>query len=196
MICDGRGGPPENGRLRESDRRPDLLTWSAGSGQNPFMRVVPLIILLLFSPAVFGVVKIAGGYNSVSTGHKTPQLSLGFGGADWLVTGSSSGVRTTTYYHSNYVFGLYSTWTAGDFGWGKMEFGAGGGALYGVRGFKDAGASEETGTDFVIGPALRAQWNFAGPVFLSVEGLFGLGAQALYLNVQDSVTLAVGVSTW
>lgn len=163
------------------------------------MKYLILSIAILFSASAWSVVELAGGYSSYSAGHKTPELTLGAGGSDWLMSGSSSGYKTTAYFHSQYVLRYYKTWNGGDFFWGKVSFGAGGGVMYSVRGFADTGAAEEKANDLVLGPALRAKWNFAGPVFLAVDGVFGIGQlwyQALALNFQDVVTLSVGVSAW
>lgn len=164
------------------------------------MRIIFLFAATLFfiSDPAQATIEMGLGYSSATTGHTSPALILGLGAGDWAMTGSSTGYQTTAYYHSSYTLNYYWTWGSGDFFWGKLESGFGIGTLYAIRGFTDQGSTEETKSDFNLGPAFRLKWIFLDPVFISLEALFGLRdlTQHLALNAQDSINLSLGVAAW
>lgn len=139
------------------------------------------------------------GFNSATGGRLVPALNLGAGSNSFEVLFSSTGVSTQAYYHSAYKLGAYWTWKAGDFFIGSVEAGLGPGALYAERSFQDTGVSPETKNDYVLGPTFFVRWVIFDPVFLAVEGLYGLiGPSNRYgdivaLNARDSVSLIIGL---
>lgn len=79
-----------------------------------------------------------------------------------------------------------------------MTTGFGVGTLYAERGFKDTSNTLLKKTDYVLGPAFYSQWNFIGPLYLNVEGIYGLigpsnrNHDLVGLNARDHVNLSIG----
>ena len=128
-----------------------------------------------------------------------PGVELGAGTENWRGSVSAVGVQNAYYYHSSYTGSFYRTWKSGSLFWAEVESGVGGGFMYAERGFQDEGSTtEEKKSDFALGPAFFVQWQFAGPVYLKLDMLWGLrGISPLIgLNGQDVVFLSLGVRAW
>lgn len=161
-------------------------------------KLLYFIVILFFFDARAGLL-IGSGFNSATGGRLVPSLNLGVGSDSFEVLFTSTGVSTPAYYHSAYKLGAYWTWKAGDFLVGNIDAGFGGGALYAIRSFADTGAQADTKTDYVLGPTFFARWNFWEPVFIGVDGLYGLigpsgkNGDVLVLNARDNVSFVLGV---
>ena len=148
----------------------------------------------------FATFSIGTGYNTTTGGRTIPSFNLGFAGGSLEYLIASTGVSTTSYYHSSYSLGIYHAWKAGDIASGPINAGFGGGALYAVRGLKETGSSLVTKSDYVLGPAFFGRWNFLGPAYVSVECLYGIigpssrWGDLLGMNARDHVNLSFGVS--
>lgn len=162
------------------------------------------IILILTSAWFWGVEAqavgfVGSGFNSATGGRLIPTLNLGLGTKSFEIQFSSTGVSTTAYYQSIYKFGGYWTYQAGKFIFGRVEAGFGPGLLFSVRGFADDGASEQTKTDYVIGPTFFVRWVMVGPLYISVDGLYGLigpssrAGDLVGLNARDNASFSIGV---
>lgn len=163
-----------------------------------------LFIFLSFSVLSFSRVEaaeilIGSGFNSSTGGRVIPTLNLGANFKDLEVQFTSVGVATDVYYHSTYKLAAFSRWEAGDFLTRPIDAGFGGGVLYAERGFKDSGASETTKSDYVLGPAFFVRVTLIGPLYLSVDCVYGIigsssrSGDVLALNARDHVNLAIGV---
>jgi hypothetical protein len=156
-------------------------------------------LLILLSFKANASVLLGTGFNSATGGRLVPALNLGIGIESYEASLSSTGVATAAYYHSSYKLSLFRTWKAGEFLFGTAEAGFGLGGLYAVRSFKDTGTPADTKYDYVLGPAFFVRWVFVEPVFLAVEGLYGLiGPSNRYgdlfsLNARDNVTFIIGI---
>lgn len=160
-----------------------------------------LLFVLSIQPSfeARAAVLLGTGFNSATGGRLVPALNLGLGDHAFEVLFTSTGVSTTSYYHSAYKLGAYWTWRAGDFLIGNVDAGFGAGALYAVRSFSDTGAQAETKSDYVLGPTFFARWVFWNPAFVAVEGLYGLIGPSnrygdiLALNARDNVSFVIGI---
>lgn len=165
----------------------------------PMFKLLCLLLSLVFSIQAKADFLVGTGFNSATSGRLVPALNVGYGRDSFEVLFSSTGVSTTAYYHSAYRLSAYKTWLAGDFLFADIEAGFGAGGLYAVRGFSDTLASSETKSDYVVGPAFFCRWKLLDPVFLAVEGLYGIIGPSnrfgdiLGLNARDNVSLIVGI---
>lgn len=160
-----------------------------------------LIFLLVLFPIIgHATYQLGSGYNSATGGRIVPSLNLGIGSDSFRVLFSSTGVATSAYYQSAYTLGGYWTRKAGEIASGSLITGFGVGVLYAERGFQNSSSVLEKKTDYVLGPAFFSQWNFLGPAFIAVEGIYGIiGPSSRYydlatLNARDHVNFILGVS--
>jgi hypothetical protein len=159
-----------------------------------------IFIMSLFPILVEAGLQVGSGFNSATGGRIVPSVNLGVGSDSFRVLFSSTGVATSAYYQSSYTQGAYWTQKAGEIFGGAVVTGFGVGGLYAERGFLSSSSVLEKKGDYVLGPAFFSQWNFLGPVFIGVEGLYGLiGPSNRYydivsLNARDHVNFIIGVS--
>jgi hypothetical protein len=163
------------------------------------MRFIFMLASLLSAEGAFASVQLGSGLSSSMSGRLVPGVELAAGTEIWRGSVNSIGVNTGYYYHSSYSAAFFRTWKAGELFWGEVESGLGGGVMYAVRGFRDEGsATETTKDDVAAGPAYFVQWQFAGPVYMKIDmiwGLRGLG-QLIGLNGQDVIFFSLGVKAW
>ena len=139
---------------------------------------------------------VGGSMSSVFAGRPTPGLNIGFMGKSFGMTFYTSGVRTTHYFHSAYLLDAFWLWKPGDFGWGDIIAGFGGGLYFGNRGYRHTRTSDiHPSQDIDVGPAIRVAWYFAGPVFVAVETMFGVRniIQPALFFFQDVSHVSLGV---
>jgi hypothetical protein len=108
------------------------------------------------------------------------------------MTITSVGVKNSVYYHSGYLLSSYYQADVGDYFWGKVRGGIGGGIHFAKRGYVD-GTTSDSKTDFAIGPAIRATWEIFPYGFIGVEGHYGFGANNLLLVFQSVNSIIFGV---
>ena len=161
--------------------------------------------VIIFAFGFFPILAEAGyqlgsGFNSATGGRIVPSINLGVGSESFRVLFSSTGVATSSYYQSSYTLGAYWTRNAGEILGGSIVTGFGAATLYSERGFQDSASTLEKKTDYVLGPAFFSQWNLLGPIFIAVEGIYGIiGPSNRYydlatLNARDHVNFIFGVS--
>lgn len=154
------------------------------------------LLLFFVSTAVDATILLGSGFNSATGGRLVPALNAGYATDTLELQLSSTGVATTAYYHSSYRLSTYWTWNAGEFLFGTADSGFGVGALYAVRGYKDTQTS--TKSDYVVGPAFFVRWTLWGPMYIAVDGLYGLigpsdrNGDLIGLNARDNVNFVVG----
>jgi len=87
--------------------------------------------------------EIGVGINSSNSGRYVPALTAGIGSQSWLLSGSSTGVRSGYYYQSTYTASFLYLWKNGELLGGDIVSGVGFGAMYSEYGLHDEGASLE-----------------------------------------------------
>ncbi len=136
------------------------------------------------------------GMNSVYTARRVPGIHLGISGKSFGVFGSTSGVRSSSYFHNSYVLNFMKMWSPGDFWWGKLTAGFGVGIFYATVGYKPANyAVAETYRDWTAGPALRLNWLILKPVFVAVDAMYGIRNPLSFIAMysQDIASLSFGI---
>jgi hypothetical protein len=160
-----------------------------------FALAVALALAFAVTP-VHASVSIGSGFSSVTSGRTAPSLSVGWFGSSWALTGMTSGVNTPLYYHSAWMISGLRTWSNGDLGWGPLSSGFGLSLFYARRGYRETTTSAiDEADDYNVGPCFRVGWNFLGPAYLAVEGMFGLRRpmNLIVLSAQDVAHVTVGV---
>ncbi len=163
------------------------------------IRLLLLASSLLAATEASSTVLLGSGFNSATTGRIIPTLNFGIGTKSFEVQGLSTGVSTTAYFHSVYRLSGYWVWNAGDFFIGRVEAGFGPGLLYSVREFSDTDSSQESKTDWVVGPTFFVRWILVGPLYISVDALYGLfgpsskNGDLIGLNARDNASFSIGV---
>lgn len=154
-----------------------------------------LFVVLVVPTPSLGNVEMGIGMNSGHSGRIVPSITLGVGGKNWIISGFSSGVRNSYYYHANYGLHWFRTFEVGKLLGTEVTFGVGAGAMYAEREFQDLGVPGERKSDFVLGPAFRVNWTFLKIMFLNVDATYGLRNiySHLFLNFQDVISVSVGV---
>lgn len=159
-------------------------------------KILPFLGALLFCSAGHSAIELGFGFNSATSGRIVPAVVTSLSGEGWLLTGHSTGVQTDLYYHSSYGLSYFWTWDSGTLFSGNVSSGLGLGAFYSVREYRDSSSADvEQGSDFGLGPGFRVNWTFLGPLFLNMEGVFGLReiTHHLTLNYQDYVNFSIGL---
>ena len=159
---------------------------------------------LLFSLAILQALPIDSSRAAITIGTQTsaitdgralPGLHLGVDISEYRVRVMSTGVSSQLYYQSAWSLEALSTWSAGQFLWGPVTAGFGGGLLYEKRGFRlTPNSALDESDDFVIGPAFQVAWKIAGPIYITVDAIFGLqGLNFFALNFQHVTSLGLGL---
>ena len=127
-------------------------------------------------------------------GITVPSASLGISIGSIGISSHFGGVKTTAYFHNAYQFGLYYMFPESEFGWGTVRVGLGLGVLLTAKGYKSTDQEIQNRNETAVGPATWIAWNFLGPLYLSVESLFGIGNAIDDLTFRDSTWLGLGVT--
>lgn len=164
------------------------------------MRFLLFFLFFFFQSPSFGAIVVGAGTSSATSGRIRPGLYGAFETDSISISAFTTGTNNYYSYHSSYYGGFFLNTVKDGFWWGDIIGGFGLGMLYSERGFQDGDADDLTVTsDFVMGPSFRMSWNFAGPVFLGLEALFGIDptSQGIFnhitLNFQDFVIMNAGV---
>jgi hypothetical protein len=163
------------------------------------MKHILILILLLFGTITYASIEIGSGYSSSHSGRSIPTLALAYSDNSFALSGYSTGVQNDYYYHSAYGLHAFSLKSLGSFLGGNMVGGAGFGAMYSKRGFKDSNdTSESNSDDYVLGPAFRINWSITSFIFINVDVTYGVRElfSHLTLNFQDVVSTSIGFRLW
>ena len=151
-----------------------------------------LIVVLLFAVQAHADVDLGVGMTSV-IGRYVPAASGAYVSDTWMMSGSTTGVRSSVYYVSAYTLAGYYSWKAGDFWWGPLYAGFGGGVGYSQRGYRNGtSASLSNDTDLNIGPAFRLTWMILGSCYVNFDAIWGVGIPSIELAGQDNVIFSIG----
>lgn len=154
-----------------------------------------LTLLFVSTQSSAGVV-FGGAMSSAMSGRLVPGLHTGLMFESFAINIYSSGVRSAIYYHNAYQLSVMRLWDPGKFLWGKWTGGFGLGTYLGIKNYRESPASaSRRHYDICAGPSGRVQWNFAGPVFIAMEIMFGLRNlwPHLLLSFQDMANLSMGL---
>jgi hypothetical protein len=158
-----------------------------------FIKSLIILFLVLFLFDANAEIIVGSGFNSITGGRPSPTLYTGYDSSSFAVTANAVGVKTKIYYHSGYVVSAFSQKEMGDFWWGKLRAGFGGGIHYAQRQYVD-GAVNETKSDFALGPAMRVTWEIFPFGFIGVDELYGIRSlETLVLSTQNIISLIFGV---
>lgn len=163
------------------------------------MKNILILISFIFGGNSFASIEIGSGYSSSHSGRSIPTLALAYSDSSFALSGYSTGVQNDYYYHSAYGLHAFSLKSLGTFLGGNMVGGAGLGAMYSKRGFKDSNdTSESSSDDYVLGPAFRINWSMTSFLFINVDVTYGLRDifSHLTLNFQDVVSTSIGFRLW
>ncbi|HAZ11936.1 MAG: hypothetical protein A2X86_07205 [Bdellovibrionales bacterium GWA2_49_15] len=155
-----------------------------------------ILTVMCLLPKAHAEVGVASGFSAVTGGRTVPLLYASGEGNEYAVTAYSVGVNTSVYYHSGYMASLFKRYKpSGDFISGGLDAGLGWGLYYYKIGFKRSStAALEEKSATATGPAFRVLWNLAPPVFVGIEGMYGIrGLNWILLSTQDIVSVLLGV---
>ncbi len=162
------------------------------------IRLTTLFLIIFYHLSLSAAIDAGIGTGGGMSGRAVPALSLNYSGNDFDLTTFLSGVRNNLYYQSDYYLGYTFKIWQGEFMWGPINAGFGGAVYYSERGLRSAvsGGVDEKSTDFAVGPSLRIVWKIFGPVFISLDALYGVRdlAPHLFLTFQDVEVLSLGIS--
>lgn len=167
--------------------------------QQRIQNVVFVFFVLLSSSKAFAIVRASVGFSTVTSGRQIPALGLGLDFAGVSVSGMFSGMRTKAYYSSGYMINVMRTADWGDFWFGRLEVGFGGGYYHGEKGtytlVDDNGklSGLEKDEDNVLGPAFRVAFQPFAHVHISLEYLMGIGISIISNAWEDVGMGAIGV---
>lgn len=160
-----------------------------------------VLVLLAYSPVPAKAVSVAIG--AAMTAHSSGQLNPGIHGAldfkNFAITGYSTGMATEAFFLNGYQAAFYWMFSPGDFLWGEFRAGFGIGVMYRKLGWRTNPNNAnfiDIREDVNFGPAVRGVWYVAKPIFIAVEGVFGLKdiGNTIHFNFQDSSALIVGAA--
>lgn len=135
---------------------------------------------------------LGSSFSSITAGRTAPSIYTGYDSSSFAVTFTSVGVKNDVYYHSGYLLNSYFQKDVGDYFWGKVRGGLGGGVHFAKRAYTD-GAVNESKSDLSLGPAIRVTWEIFPYGFLGVEGFYGFGVNNLLLVFQSVNSIIFGV---
>lgn len=157
-------------------------------------------LLLVLAGEALGGVRAGVGYSTVTSGRTIPALSLGVDfGRDWAGSAMLSGAQTEAYYTSGFMVNGLRTKDWGEFWFGRLEVGFGGGVFYGEKGIYTSVGEDgrltdlEKSTDQTLGPAFRVAFKPFAHAYLSVEYLMGIGTSILSNAWQDVGMGSIGI---
>lgn len=145
-------------------------------------------------------VRVGTGFSTVTSGRQIPALSLGLDfGKDWSGSTMLSGAQTKDYYTSGFMVNALSNKDWGDFWFGRLHVGFGGGLFYGEKGIYmevDENGDRKNfkkDIDNTFGPAFRVAFKPFANSYVSVEYLMGIGG-SIFSNAWEDVGMgAIGV---
>ncbi len=166
--------------------------------KNHFYILVPGLFAALFSDTA-SAIYLGTGFSTVTDGRTVPALQLGVDIGNVTVSGMLAGVQTAAYYSSAYQLNLMWSDNWGKFWGGHLGVAFGGGLYYGQKGIYQSLDAEGKGQDLSsqddlqIGPSFRVSYRPIGPLYFSVEYMFGLNEGLLSLGVANMGMGAIGM---
>lgn len=137
------------------------------------------------------------GLHASMGGRFNPSIHVGYQFEHFGATAYSVGAKSSIYLHQAYQLNFYYLWHAGELLDRPVTAGIGVGGFGAIKTYKSfSNAQPMRHYDGTAGPGFRVSWKFLDPVFLSIDGLFGVVADTsllLTLNAQDIVNFAIGV---
>ena len=154
--------------------------------------------LIPASPAT-AVISVGVGYSTVTSGRQIPALELGLDVNQWAINGMFAGARTKAYYTSGIMGAVLRKVDWGEFWFGRLEVGFGGGVYHGEKGIYTSTDEEgkltslEKDQDNAAGPVFRVAFKPITGIHISVEYLMGVGS-SIFSNAWEDVGMgAIGV---
>jgi hypothetical protein len=158
------------------------------------MRSIIILTYLSFLNC-FGAVDIGIGTSSVTGGRPVPALGVGLEIENWGMLLRSEGVQTTIYSQNAWTLAGYKTIFSENIGILGSSIGAGFGATYILRSYRESLTSEmETTKEYVLGPHLSVKFQLSF-FYLGFDTLLGVTKQItqhLVLNFQDVSHVTIG----
>ncbi|MBN8540536.1 MAG: hypothetical protein J0L82_09130 [Deltaproteobacteria bacterium] len=155
------------------------------------------IIFFFISSSCWASFDFGIGASSITSGRPSPALALGAESTEWGVLFRSVGVQTTVYAQNAWTLGGYKKILNEPMGPFAVSAGAGLGATYMLRDYRDSpSASNETESDAIVGPQFLVKFQY-GVFYLGFDTLLGLTSrfeQHITLNFQDVSHITVGMS--
>lgn len=149
------------------------------------LKLLWVAFALLSATAIRADVRAGAGFSTVTSGRPVPALELGLSISGWSLSGMFAGARTKAYYSSGIMGNIMRTADWGDFWFGRLEVGFGGGAYHGEKGIytkvEDDGhlSDLQKDQDNIVGPAFRVAFKPVEHIHISLEFLMGIGTSIL-----------------
>lgn len=161
---------------------------------------VGIALALGASSQSLAVVRAGVGYSTVTSGRQVPALGLGITYDNkWSASAMFAGARSQAHYVSGIMINVMRTKDWGEFWFGRLEVGFGGGAFHSEKGIYRSIDNDgkltnlEKDQDNMFGPAFRVAFIPIEHVHVSVEFLMGFGS-SLISNAWGDVGLGtIGV---
>ena len=162
------------------------------------LKILLTIIGTIFAGSSFAI-DMGLGLSSSMDGRYTPALSVSQSvGGKYLLTGSTAGVQTKSYYHNSYTLSALKVVSLSKTLFGKPVFGFGIGGHYGLRGYspnpEDESVGETRDVDKNWGPAFRIALYPIERIFIESSFVMGITPGILGLGFADTGVFAIGVS--
>lgn len=160
------------------------------------LKILKITIVFLISFNGLCAFEVGTGFNSAHSGRLVPSLNIALISVDSTISFYSSGVQNSYYYHSSYSLTYFKSKNVGEIFSFPVSFGAGVGINLSERGFdENASSNVEKDSDFVIGPAIRVNWQMLSMMYLSLESIYGIRdiGSHLALNFQDVTSFSIGL---
>ena len=155
-----------------------------------------LVVALNISSPIFASIDLGVGPSVGYSGRLNTGVSLALNKPGYSLGLHSSGVQTNLYYDSSYYVSLTWPRVANQFWWGAFHGSLGVGTYFTERGYRSTPTSDiEKASDFALGPSLRIVWDVLGPVFISLDGMYGLRNPLthVFLSFQDVELISIGI---
>lgn len=156
--------------------------------------------MLCFASQAHAGARAGVGFSTVTSGRQIPALGLGIDlSKEWQVSAMLAGAQTEAYFTSGYTLNVLRSKDWGDFWFGRLEVGFGGGAFYGEKGAYRSVDEEgkltdlEKQKDTTVGPAFRVAFKPFAHAFVSLEYLMGIGTSVISNAWEDVGMGAIGV---
>lgn len=155
-----------------------------------------LLALPISTYAIFG---FGSGISSTTSGHPHPLIYIEAHLGKLGVSGYSVGFHNSFYYQTAYQASVYYIHKVGgdkgSFFWGDSLVYAGAAIYYSQRGYRgELDESATTDDTLYAGPFLGVSWQFLSPLFMSLEGLYGVDWGSIgNFTSRNSVAYILGV---
>ena len=159
-------------------------------------KLILTLFTLLLSSNIYASIGIGSGFTQVTEGRTVPILYGMVESPDWAITGFAVGVSNSYYFHNGYSLNVLKKFAPQPFLWSKLEGAVGWGFYYYMMEF-DAGPTSNKleASGYNSGPTFRVMWEIGYPIYLGVEGMFGVlnnPTSLIYLSSQEIITIILG----